>query len=103
MADDRDIDLFDRDFQKKPQKHFTDILKRCPVGHSPVGDFYSVARYHEIVKLCRDPANWSSKFGPGLGFAAPDEPTALVNVDPPEHDVEVEIVQRAFSSSYVRS
>ena len=98
------FNFFDPEFQKNPQKEFTRLVKECPFSKSTIGpEYYAVARYNDIIDKCRDAAHWSSKFGPTLQFFSPEDKRALVNVDPPEHDIEVQIVRRAFSGQYVKS
>jgi len=98
------IDFFDQDFQKNPKGTFADIHKSgCPYAKGEKVDYYAIAGYDEIVKTCRDTDMWSSKWGPGLRYYSPDEARALVNVDPPEHDWQVQIVRKAFAGPYIQA
>lgn len=98
------FDFFDPEFQQDTHPTYARLLEQCPFSKGKgEHDFYAVSRYKDIVSICKATDMWSSKFGPGLRYYSPDEPRALVNVDPPEHDVEVQIVRRAFSGAYIKS
>jgi len=98
------FDFFDSEFQKDAHPTYQRLISKCPFSKGQ-GDqeFYAVSRREDIMSICKTTDLWSSKFGPGLRYYSPDEPRALVNVDPPEHTIEVQIVQRAFSGGYIKS
>jgi len=98
-----DFDIFSEEFQRDPRKAYAHMHESCPIAKAERGDFYAVSRYEDIVSICKDTSMWSSKHGPTLRFADPKEPRALVNVDPPEHDIEVQIVRQAFGGPYIQS
>jgi len=75
----------------------------CPFAHSSAGDFYAVAAHKDIVEACVQSGQWSSKYGPGLGYQPLDTPGVLVSVDPPEHTFEARLVGKAFSKTYFES
>lgn len=98
------INFFDPGFQENPKETFARIhASKCPYAQGEKADFYAIAGYQEIVDACRDTATWSSKWGPGLRYYSPDEARALVNVDPPEHDLQVQIVRKAFAGPYIQA
>ncbi len=92
-----DFDIKDRDFQEDPHPTYDALRKDCPVHHSGKYGFYSVSRYADVKEILRNTKLWSSKFGPGTAYANPEAPAALVNVDPPEHDFQLRLVNKAFT------
>ncbi len=92
-----EFDIKSDAFQKNPHTSFKELRDTCPVHHSQEYGFYSVSRYEDVKAILRNTALWSSKFGPGTDYASPEAPTALVNVDPPEHDFQLRLVNKAFT------
>ncbi|MDA0338761.1 MAG: cytochrome P450 [Proteobacteria bacterium] len=92
-----EFDVKDPAFQNDPHGTFQALRNQCPVHHSEKYGFYSVSRYADVKELLRNTTMWSSKFGPGMAYADPEAPGALVNVDPPEHDFQLKLVNKAFT------
>ena len=97
------FDIKDRDFQENPHPVYKRLIAECPVHHSERYGFYSVSRYQDVKEILRDTAMWSSKFGPGTAYADPNAPNALVNVDPPEHDFQLKLVNKAFTRQSINA
>lgn len=92
-----DFDIKDPGFQENPHPAYGALRKGCPVHHSEKYDFFSVSRHADVKEILRNTKLWSSKFGPGTAYADPEAPNALVNVDPPEHDFQLKLVNKAFT------
>jgi cytochrome P450 len=97
------FDIKDRDFQENPHPVYKRLIAECPVHHSERYGFYSVSRYQDVKEILRETAMWSSKFGPGTAYADPNAPNALVNVDPPEHDFQLKLVNKAFTRQSINA
>jgi len=97
------FDIKDRDFQENPHPVYKRLIAECPVHKSERYGFYSVSRYQDVKDILRDTALWSSKFGPGTTYADPNAPNALVNVDPPEHDFQLKLVNKAFTRQSINA
>lgn len=93
----QDFDIKDQGFQENPHPVYEALRRECPVHHSDKYGFYSVSRHADVKEILRNTKLWSSKFGPGTAYADPDAPNALVNVDPPEHDFQLKLVNKAFT------
>jgi cytochrome P450 len=91
------FDIKNRAFQEHPHATYKRLISECPVHHSDKYGFYAVSRYDDVKEILRNTALWSSKFGPGTAYADPEAPNALVNVDPPEHDFQLKLVNKAFT------
>lgn len=96
-----DFDIKDKAFQEDPHAKMKELRAQCPVHHAQDDDFYIASRYEDIKAILRDTNLWSSRFGPGTAFADPDAPNALVNVDPPEHDFHLRLVNKSFTRSSI--
>ncbi len=92
-----DFDVKSDAFQQDPHATFRVLRDACPVHHSEKYGFFSVSRYEDVKAILRDTKMWSSKFGPGTDYSSPEAATALVNVDPPEHDFQLRLVNKAFT------
>ena len=95
------FDIKDRGFQENPHPTYKRLIEECPVHHSDRYGFFSVSRYQDVKEILRNTALWSSKFGPGTAYADPKAPNALVNVDPPEHDFQLRLVNKAFTKQTI--
>jgi cytochrome P450 len=71
------------------------LRDEAPVQGCPAHNFFVVSRDEDIRRMLRDTTTWSSRFGPGLGFA-PENSGALVGVDPPEHDFQRALIGAVF-------
>jgi len=106
MTDDRQavqFDLLSRAFQDAPAATFAELRDRCPVHHTHVpAEHFTLSRDRDVVAALRDDETWSSKFGPGLGYA--DAGTGvLVSSDPPLHTTERLSISRAFKPSVLEA
>ena len=97
------FDIKDRDFQENPHPVYKRLIAESPVHKSERYGFYSVSRYQDVKDILRDTSMWSSKFGPGTAYADPKAPNALVNVDPPEHDFQLKLVNKAFTRQSINA
>lgn len=97
------FDIKDREFQEHPHAVYKRLIAECPVHHSEKYGFYAVSRYQDVKEILRNTGLWSSKFGPGTAYADPEAPNALVNVDPPEHDFQLKLVNKAFTRQSINA
>lgn len=98
-----EFNVKDQGFQADPHSTFKAMRDECPVHHSEQNGFYAVSRYADVKEMLRNTSLWSSKFGPGIAYADPEAPNALVNVDPPEHDFQLKLVNKAFTRASINS
>jgi cytochrome P450 len=91
------FDVKSQAFQDDPHPTFQELRGKCPVHHSTDYGFYSVSRYDDVKSILRNTKMWSSKFGPGTAYGDPNASIALVNADPPEHDIQLRLVNKSFT------
>lgn len=88
-------DPFDPETRRDPHPVYARLREEAPVQGCPAHGFFVVSRDEDIRRMLRDTTTWSSRFGPGLGFA-PENSGALVGVDPPEHDFQRALIGAVF-------
>ena len=88
-------DPFDPETRQDPHPVYARLRAEAPVQGCPAHGFFVVSRDEDIRRMLRDTTTWSSRFGPGLGFA-PENSGALVGVDPPEHDFQRALIGAVF-------
>ena len=89
-------------FQQDPATTFTALREHCPFHHTDEpGPHFTVSRWADVSEVLRDHDIWSSKFGPGLSYADPDNAGVLVSSDPPKHTRERLAITKVFRPSSV--
>jgi cytochrome P450 len=113
-------DPFDREFRADPYPGYAQLRERCPVHHvllpdvevektnanpivaRPTKDFYSIARYCDVLAVLQDNHTFSSAQGPGPErLVAPDGIGMLIYADEPHHARQRRIVVSAFQPKVI--
>jgi cytochrome P450 len=92
-------DPFSPEVLHDPGTHHSRLVQECPV-HRYQGngfDFYSLARYDDVLDGLRDIQTWSSHWGQGPHRTPPHGMLA----DPPQHTMFRRMVLQAFTSRVV--
>lgn len=109
-----DFDPFGHDTQQAPHRFYAAMRRECPVFHHEETSLVFVTRHEDILRILRDPATFSSRFGISGGSTGeqgdevgeiehdgwPAVPTLLTN-DPPGHDRLRRLVSKAFTPRQV--
>jgi cytochrome P450 len=109
-------DPFDLDFRADPYPAYATLRTQCPVHRltlpvsevartnenplvaEPTSEFYSVARYDDVLAAVHNQAEFASGQGPGPErLVAPDGIGMLIYADEPHHSRQRRIVVQAFS------
>jgi len=112
-----DYDPLSPEVKQDPQKYFSVLREECPVHHhvlddvdvekmnrnpwiaEPVGEFWSVFRYEDSIRIAQDAKRFSSREGPGgpERLRAMTEEGMLIFADDPAHRWQRSIANRAFT------
>jgi cytochrome P450 len=58
-----DLDLYDPDVNTRRLQEWAKLRAQCPVAYNPHhGGYWMVSRYHDIVKVARDPKTFSGRY-----------------------------------------
>jgi cytochrome P450 family 142 subfamily A polypeptide 1 len=95
-----EIDLLDGSwYAGLPHDTYTWMRKNAPAYYDERNDTWAVTRYHDIVRIERDPATFSSKRAPRPhGQALP----MMISMDDPQHFRRRNLVARGFTPKRVR-
>jgi cytochrome P450 len=113
-------DPYDRESRQDPYPAFAQLREHCPVHHHvlpavevertnsnpivarPTKEFYSIARYHDVVTVLQDNETFASGQGPGPErLVAPDGIGMLIYADEPHHARQRRIVVAAFQPKVI--
>jgi cytochrome P450 len=113
-------DPYDRESRRDPYPAFAQLREHCPVHHHtvpsvevqrtnsnpivarPTTDFYSVARYADVVAVLQDSKTFASGQGPGPErLVAQDGIGMLIYADEPHHTRQRRIVVSAFQPKVI--
>jgi cytochrome P450 len=107
-----DVDLADHDnfVPGVPHEMFRLLRREDPVHWQKESDgpgFWCVTRYHDIERVHKDPATFSSEIGgTSLQDLAPDEIEArksMIDMDPPRHNQLRALINKGFTPRAVRA
>ncbi|HZT67829.1 MAG TPA: cytochrome P450 [Acidimicrobiales bacterium] len=81
--------MLDPRFASDPRPFYADLRDGCPVrddldvpGHKPT---VLVSRFQDVEQTLRNPQQFSSRFGEGMGGLGNDRPLIPLQIDPPDH------------------
>lgn len=89
-----------------PFPHFARLRAEAPVAWNDDLGFWAVSRHADVLAVSKDAATFCSGKGVllrDIGVQLPEQPGALLYVDPPEHTRYRGLVQPAFSPSRIRA
>lgn len=95
-----DIDLLDGSwYAGLPHDTYTWMREHAPAYHDARNDVWAISRYHDVVRIERDPATFSSKRAPRPhGQPLP----MMISMDDPQHHRRRALVARGFTPRRVR-
>ncbi|MCU1397697.1 MAG: cytochrome, partial [Acidimicrobiales bacterium] len=95
-----EIDLLDGTwYATLPHDTYTWMRENAPAYYDEKNDTWAVSRYHDVVRIERDPATFSSVRAPRPhGQALP----MMISMDDPKHHRRRSLVARGFTPKRVR-
>jgi len=89
-----------------PHPTFTRLRREAPMAWNEEVGFWAVTRHADVLAISKDAATFCSGQGillRDIGQQLPEQPGALLYVDPPEHSRYRGLVQPAFAPSRIRA
>lgn len=93
-----ELNPFSREFQEDPYPVYRRLRDEAPCYHNPELDFFALTRYADVVEASQQPGRFSSAEGTTLErIDASALLPMMIFMDPPEHDINRRLVNRAFT------
>ncbi len=95
------VNLFSGEFARCPQPVYRDLVSRCPVAHSVLGDGKVISRYEDVIWALRNPQIFSSEMELQLALGT-ERPMIPQQVDPPAQTRYRKVLDPRFSKKRMR-